>query len=226
MNTRTKYVVAGYIREHQHLLFAYVPLLINYLCLRYYYLKDNWDLNNSSNDLVCIDNDINYSLPSHNGYLSFGKYALLSNVIKNGWYSWKFKIMCIPPCRHHYSFRIGVFKCDSNTNRKNLDFWNKTSSYAFDIARGLICDEKYTSIRNHVTYYSVLNSGISRNDILQLVLDLDNFELRLFINDVEFNAKHINIEDTGYIAALFIHLNTIDDGINLISVKLIDTNHT
>ena len=70
------------------------------------------------------------------------------------------------------------------------------------------------------------NPQINTNDIIEMILDLNKFELSLFINKNEFTAKHINIENTQYIAAICVRIGVVNDGINLISIKLIETNHT
>ena len=84
---------------------------------------DYWDMNNSSNSLISIDNDINWSMNLDKCCMAPMQNAFLSNIITNGKYSWKFKVVCIPKRRYYYSFIIGVFKYDSSKSLTKIKFF-------------------------------------------------------------------------------------------------------
>ena len=140
ISKRTKYKVSGFIHDHQQSLskqskFYNVPLLIHHLCLCYYYVMDEWNTEfriGDSEDGIDAFKIEKYILKrsGSSSYVNWSVY--LTNIIKSGVYSWKFKIHSFLPNHAFYLFDIGVWKINSDKRIIN-DAFNETpnTSYSF-----------------------------------------------------------------------------------------------
>ena len=91
-DSRTKYLVRGYIRSI-HLLLPLsitlkynIPELINQTCLMFYGIEESWDFYNLSTDFEINNNIIKKKI---DGYQT----AYLSKTVSSGIHHWRFKII-------------------------------------------------------------------------------------------------------------------------------------
>ena len=108
---RSKHCVFGYIRELEKLLpDSNTVELIRQLCLAFYYMRDEWDINCKS-DKAEISGNL-YRLRGYGYHTSF-----LKNVCEYpGVYKWRFLIKEWYKGNANWNFVVGIWKEDKKTN--------------------------------------------------------------------------------------------------------------
>ena len=193
IDANAKDLVNGYLKQinqnshDNHSLHSNIPPLIYCWCLLYYFINESFDLENSHNNYQ-IQNDDSIIRKRRDGRTGC---AYLTNIVKSGIHSWKFKINA----HYRYSITFGVWKMMNERDNSRL-------------VQNTIPGQSYAWIAN-VAKKSIgqgnwdpYGSTIIQGDIVEMILDLKDFTLRYRRNDEDFGIAFQNPEKTEYTAVV------------------------
>ena len=208
IDARTKDCVYGFMREAQKSLpddniYYTIPTLVIHWCLLYFHVQE------------CFDPDLvhkTYSLQQDNSLLT-KKYstnnssAYLSKKVNKGVHCWRFELMNVDP--DLYTITIGVWKTrhEIDTSKgilTNREVYGWVCTDDGDEPSLIDCDE-----------YG--EKSCQKGDIIDMILDLNKFELRYCVNDKDYGVAYEGIEQTEY--RVVVDMFNEDDSIKLISYK-------
>ena len=200
VNQRTKDAVNGYIKQCQALLsmdnnstYYIIPELVIQWILYFYAIGEEFDPS------VCRDS---FKLTAENTCIeslkNSYKNAYLTNVVSEGVHKWEFKI-------HNAStynpITIGIWKAQYT---KITD-----QGLSYECAKGKYYG--WDATRNYLTYGddngtkpSWGDRNVKTGDIVQVILDLINFELLFDLNGKSQGVAFKNIEQCDYVVAAYI----------------------
>lgn len=196
--------VDGYIREMETRFFGNdansfydkIPLDINSLCIAYYHIqKDRFDPALHVNDSRITDDTI-----LEVDYAKYGVAVIsgfLSNIVSKGIHHWQFRIK-----NHKYSSNcyIGIFKTKYDPHGLQHEYLTMVHSsraiYAINGRFGELRGDINNALQNE-KYCSVFKN----NDIIDMYLDLNKYELRYSVNDQDC-GKAMDVEQTTYRACV------------------------
>ena len=200
LNWKTKYLICGYIRKAQLSLSINVsyniPISINYICAIYYFGCDEWDESSKNSEFIINGNIVT---KTGGGFVTI----FLKNITYDyGKYDWKFKLNadltydggCLT-----YAMQIGIVK-NHKINKSMLNTYigkYANTSYLFACEYGVINDHKKGDEWMPTEKYL---EHCKRGDILHMMMDLDQLQLRFAINDGK-PGKIIKIDKCKYRAA-------------------------
>ena len=209
----SKDCVNGYVRELQELfpsdaIYYTIPPLIIHWILLYFYIWEKFDADNCcSNFKICnqLQNKTVTKTSSNPGA------AYLTNIIKSGVHFWKFKLIRLN--KSGWSITIGVWRNNHSKiiNKLMSSFECRRKVYGWRVNYNLLCDIK--------TF-----SGIARcyqGDTVEMLLDLNQKELKYSKNNGKMFTAYTNIEDTSYTAVVCAYCMT--DCIQLISYECLSS---
>eukprot|EP01084_Bolivina_argentea_P070491 128161_1 len=191
IDTKSKDIVFGYIKQHQSLLSNNIPLLINHMCLIYYFSSDKFDQNCIGKDLSII-NETCVSMVQGSLWQS----AILTRIINTGKYQWTFKILANmqSECLNDFTIDIGITDtnawCEENQDKntpQDTFFYERNDSYrsyAFNTC-GHLYDPTLEEGYEILKMYAV---KCKKDYIINMILDLDNLNLSYIINGHDYGV--------------------------------------
>ena len=203
--------VFGYVRNAQTELpvdnvYYTIPSLAIYWILLYFYESDEFDSNNCNSTYTLSDNNmvVTKNVDSTSS-------AYLTMVATNGVHLWKFKILQVNS--EKYNVTIGVWKTNykltpaigicSTGNRVKQYGWlvnyDGVKSTTFDTFEGI--------------------TACNKGDIIEMMLDLNERNIKYSKNGGQFVTAFDNIQKTSYIAVVSAYKT--GDSIQLLSYKYI-----
>ena len=192
IDIKSKYLINGYIRNvQQNLLphdipFFIIPPSIVDICLLFFYIFNEWDVD-SKPMKIKVEGDTITSLADGSWNT-----ILMKNVISNGKWVWKFKILN----REYSCILIGILRNDKKSDYGEYIGDLEYCSYAFDGSWASI--STYDKLNNWDGHYGI---KLKTNDIVEMHIDLDELSLSFVINDKSYGKSH-DIVKGEYVAAI------------------------
>eukprot|EP01084_Bolivina_argentea_P255514 429783_1 len=196
----TRCTVFGYIRQTVINVFGESKFtdafsFIQFICLSYYWEKDEWDSSQLATGLTLKNNTITKIEGDVGRWTTHYKSAFLKNICDNGRYQWKFKIHKITKiwCL------IGIWKIRDAILPIHTYF---TSGH--NIAYAMLLEAgKLVSLRGGGNFESEHEycDKCKPNDIVEMFLDLDKLEISYGINGKHF-GKAFTVTKAKYRAAI------------------------
>ena len=211
IDEKTKYFIHGYIRECQLLLpqdsiYFTIPTLVIHWCLLYFHIKE------------CFDTDLftysSWELSKNNTRIKKKSTAdeliFLSRIAERGIHKWRFRLIDVNT--EDYWMCLGVWKAEDKqlfTNACLHYFRVKELAYAWIVNN------------RERTYGDADGTGrygekkCVSGDIVEMILDLNKYELSFTCNGQDFGVAFQKMEKTTYRAVIDAYYN--GDEIELIS---------
>ena len=223
MKKKDKLAVNGYVREIEdksfknHSFYRNIPMIINYLCMKFYHeSKDRFDpklhssfvsIMNKSCELNRLDN---YHFES----------AFLSNIVSKGVHQWRFKFASTLKERRCYgSMYIGIIN-----NQVDATKYLNTQCYPVGMNRSELRRKAYGvnfAMGEFRGDYTGDNEKVCERckdgNIIDMFLDFKNMELRYCVNDKDY-GKPCNISKGSYRACVTLYFET--DKLTLLHYKI------
>eukprot|EP01083_Nonionella_stella_P255292 876434_1 len=163
----TKYIVFGYNKRIEEILQSNIPILINSLCILYYFESDYFEIAGSG--ITISEDKKSITKTKTNGWGSYDNTSYLSMSIASSqsiYYIWTIKIQSS-------SGMINIGITSNNEIDKNFTAWrhdDNYSSYSHYAYNGYM---GYKSSNNGISPYSAReNNGFCNGDIIDIHLDL------------------------------------------------------
>ena len=193
---KDKATINGYIHEIEENTFTNgsfyrtVPMVINYLCMKFYHKSKDRFHPILHSPLISIQNNT----ATVNAIIYDGRVAFLSNSVQNGVHQWEFKLNNINDSMFH-SVYIGI--CDQTVHGVS-DYVNGLFHWKVRNSFGLHHNGYVRSYIHHLDHYCEKMKG---NDKIQMCLDLNKKELKYIINDKDY-GKACDIPAGTYIVGV------------------------
>eukprot|EP01084_Bolivina_argentea_P285066 488757_1 len=240
IDQRTKQIVFGYMRRHEHLLISditphisnTIPPLVVYCCLIYYWLNEYFDTNlfvtnpigitrTRNNPTIAPDNKMTIQHLSYGMATCWG-YQTISSM-ENCKYRWNLKIN-----NHNYtrSLLIGITENDVlhgsifyHKFHRNTYKQRQYIHYIYNSYTGFKKSHKPWTISNRKWYWQPYGTKFGAGDIIGIELDLQKRTLSFFVNGISQGIAFDNIETVDDIQyKLVVNMQT-DDNITLIELR-------
>ena len=203
IDTNTKDTVNGYLREIQSLLssdniYYTIPTLVSYWCLLYFYVKECFDpdLHHISYETQFDDSMLIKKQSNNSGS------AYLKRIAKpgSGVHCWKFRFVRVD--EDYYTFTLGIWKMNYPIDAEHAI----RSDLYRNKAYGWMCVDESDQVNltkgDGCLYKDYGETTCKQGDIVEMVLDLDQFTLRYIRNGEDLGIAFENIEVTEYVAAI------------------------
>ena len=198
IKSTNKSTINGYIREIEkksfsnHSFYRTIPMIINYLCIKYYHESKDKFHPELHNDQITIQSDPDIATFIRRPDSFDGASLFLSNSVSKGVHHWKFKIITINDV-----IFIGI--CDNSVDLKtccdSYFYWQVLSSFGVNLWTGkLRGNEKRDNQKKYC-------SRGKKDDIVEMCLNLNKRQLSFIINDKDC-GKAFDIPDATYTAGL------------------------
>ena len=215
IDQRSKTFVNGYIRSIQKLfpkdnIYYTIPALVIHWILLYYYLGDEFD---DKKYRQCYTLSKKKTIIKLTGSYGSGCAFMTRVARKPGIHCWKFKLLRLNT--DTLWMTVGVWK-----TKRALKVNSRLDGHMFGLFYGWLLN------------YRQLTEGDTKNirgryaprrcktgDIVEMILDLDKFQLKYVVNGEDFGVAFDNIEDTGYRVA--VSMNKTNDEIEFISYQVL-----
>ena len=192
---KDKSTVDGYIRDVEVKLFANhsfytaIPSVINHLCSKYYHeSKDRFHPTFCSEMMEITNNCVTSTRCSAS--------AFLSNAISTGIHHWRFKIKLRGFSYLFQTVFIGII-----SDSFNLENLNALYQYQFHQSFGLnVVDGERAGFCDII--HEEYCPGCKDNDIVDMILDLSQRELKYIINDKDYETAFDMIPEGRYRAGI------------------------
>ena len=177
IKTENILTVDGYIREIQPFLskFLQIPKDINKICFEYYHAeRDRFCPVMHEEEMEVTDTTITSSNPD-------GGAAYLSNICKQGIHHWKFEIIKHSPISQLY-FAVRIIE---NINVYDVSFRGCVYSGTQSLY-GI--NARYGQLRGNISSTKMFTQYCDKaktGDIVEMILDLNKYQLKYIINDVD-----------------------------------------
>ena len=203
VNLKLMQLAYGYARRQT----KDIPQPIIDLILLFYCQFDEWDPDVVEGNVVIINKK---RVKVRRSKLSpRGGSAFLKNIISDGVFAWKFKIInvCV-------GMEFGVMKI-SKINRSCGQLFDRTNGHSWEATRykdkGWLMDPKtYTQ-----TMLREYGPQCKNGDVIEMILDLEQMTMRYKVNGVDLGIAFEEVEKTEYKAAIFMYAygrEETDDG--------------
>ena len=192
-NKKTIFSVYGFVHRYQP--FCLNPIIDIILC--FYHLNDKWDELKMGPKLNLIDENTVKIGPCKN--YGAGS-ALLTNIISDGVFSWRFKIIEVTN-----ELNLGIFRVGSVYDAGGRFFHERNSGYSIYTTYS----DTESMLMNPVNEgYSVLKAygkNCKSGDIVEMILDMDECTLSFKMNDIDCGVAFRDIDSAKYRAAVFFY---------------------
>ena len=192
IDPRTEYLIFGFVHDAQRLLssdtsYFNITDLITFVIAAFYFIKNEWDEKLTSAYYKIEDDCLtvckkDYEWNHVNAYLK--------GVIDKGSHSWKFKV---------------------ENKEKDTNKW-------FDLAIGVV-DDTYDLIHDVINDqdtwfcgsdsekggYIKYGKRLEKDDIIEMIIDIDNKSLKYIINDADYGKAHDLKENTTYRPIIYMY---------------------
>eukprot|EP01084_Bolivina_argentea_P200600 343023_1 len=176
IDIHTEYTVYGFIRQFQKILglstWHIIPPLVYKICLAFYTVKDEWNVNKIGDEVIIKDRTITYK--------SAGLWHTVYGTMKCKYpnkYTWEMRIESLASRKE---IMIGI--ADINTNYQNHDV-ARANAFLFWSWNSGTCSYRDTVYRTK-GYGKVLVAS----DIIKMTLDLRNNSLSFMINNKDYGV--------------------------------------
>ena len=175
-------VVYGYTRNNVPS-YIDIPVDIINICIQYYYIfRDQFDSDNLGIAHDLTGNTIKHREEEHEKWST----TVLKNVISNGKYCWKFKII------ETGAILIGICKTKYSNSVKDKVFAEHDRGYGCMVTHSF----KYPG-------YALIDITAKANHVVSMCLDLTTSTLSYSLNDQDEIIAFQNIDKTEYKAAVY-----------------------
>ncbi len=198
---KDKSTVNGYIRKIEQNIFSSnnesfynnIPTIINYLCISYYHIsKDRFDPILHGKHIRVSDNWISWK--PYGCLLFRGSSAFLSNIVSNHKHQWRFKII---NTKTYAYIGVRANKTDPTDNELNSLHY-PLGSQAKNGSFGLQLKFESSLLRGDPQRINEQYCPVcSKDDIIDMYLDLNKFELSFAINNKHY-GKAFDVDKTSY----------------------------
>ena len=187
-------LVWGYVRDIEKVYeFVAIPDDISDLIYLFQHFCDQWSKQHSHPKIIIDEEQQKITINPTKCVTAFG-----STLVEQGIFSWKIKIDRIDPARKWKSAYpyVGVIKDDDDNSKffTSSGYWNGRG-YQCCGGSGYICGVKFQTSEVNCKWHQ-------KDDILEIILDLDAKTLRLIMNDEDHGIVFDNIEESKYRLAL------------------------
>ena len=170
------------------------------------FVSEQWNEKMKSRHII-IDN-LSITMKKYTG---FEQSAYCTKSISSGRHKWKFRFDSIKPSNWNY---IGIWKISNGDPPLTGSFLNLPhSGYAFCGPQQCLNDPELPRSNGQTYGEKACVSG----DIIEMILDLDNYKLSYIINEKDQGIAFENVEPTEYKVAVTLY--EYDDKISLISYQ-------
>ena len=190
MEQSRKDIVFGYVKRVQKLLpddnaYYIIPSLVCYWILLYFAPTDYFEPDLCNKEFILTDNN---TVAAQRG--GHEQVALLHNVATSGIHKWTFKLVKFD--RNGYITLFGVFKARYSAVLTSQFFSScyDNKVYVYDVWSGTKKDGDEYGIR------------CEEEDIIEMTLDLNRYELSYKVNDTDYGVAYKDIEQTSYRAGI------------------------
>ena len=209
---KSKNLVFGYVRNVQrsfptNIVYYTIPTLITHWILLYYYIWEKIDEDNCAPEYALSKDNRVITLQQNwsSGAVYFKK------VLKSGIHRWKFRILYVND--EHYWMTIGVFKTKTDKSRVSAC---RVDNFSEEYGYGWLVNYQQISARWSRYGHRDCKAG----DIIQMILNLNDWTLRYILNGKDLGVAWNNIEKTTYKAV--VSANNKDDSIEFVSYEKLD----
>ena len=176
VKSRNKSTINGYIREIEgksfsnHSFYRNIPMIINYLCMKYYHQsKDRFHPELHGKDVTVINENV-IKQKSTGGSIQS---AFLSNIVTDGIHHWTFKMGKVV----HF---LGICSNkDISKHTKALFYMKQPESFGLNLIIGCLRG----NAQNIPGQYC---PNCKEGDKVEMHLDLNQMELKFIINDKDY----------------------------------------
>lgn len=217
IDQRTKDIVYGYSRCVQqsfpadNIFYTISELIIHWILL-YFHPQDAFDENHTHST---------YRLNKDKLIVTKKKYSnegclFLTRRAKKGIHTWQFKLVRIDPSL--YTMTIGIWKTkyqlDTSTAVRAVDKSHVYGWMLIDDANAYLVGESENKHDGNEKYCKSCKQG----DIVEMTLDLNEFQLKYSVNGKDYGVAFDNIEETEYVGAVSMYEER--DSVEILSYKV------
>ena len=220
MKDKDKSTTNGYIREAEEKSFTNdsfyktIPMIINYLCMKYYHESKDRFHPTLHGDGIKVSNNTATKIKD------FPESAFLSNIVSSGLHKWKFKLNNAEKDAHfdRTNVYIGIWNANYNGNDVLTGFqYDKNRQSGVNLAMGLkisdgsLRDTQNSSVRSVDESYCPFGKT---GDIVEMMLDFKSLELSFSVNNKDY-GKAFDIQAAPYRATILV--GTVSQEVQLLS---------
>jgi len=170
---------------------------------------DAWDAQQIG-DLMALNGNKVTFIGSRDPAVEGGNSAFLSNIVDRGVHRYAFKVE-LRFC-HWWASTIGIWKCsdDSSPPRNDIFTLGEHRGYGLNLSEGTLVDVVNGKASSSASRYGQRCIGTK---VIEMVLDLDQLELKFVIDGHDFGTA-FSVQEGAYRAA--VNLSRVGDSMELI----------
>lgn len=206
MSKRCKYAVFGYVRNVQKSLpptnYYNIPEGIIYVCLLFFGNIYEIDSELTSDNLKYDDNCIECTSKGYN-------YLFFKEIMISGQYEFRFKMKSVNTAKSNHDFFIGI-KEENETKTKVGKFREATTPSFCYVGTYMHSKTQWKDrgqavvFKNSGTHKNKYGKYLQDNDMITMIVDMDQKELKYVVNDIEYEVA-AKFKDGSYRAVIMLY---------------------